>query len=166
MTDIQKRRVIIYPQTIGPVYAGNSEDETVPYDAVPLTWGVLTGYGGSGLRQGETFAIQLALKYLDEDGAQTAVNLSSASSTVMQVWHASTAAWVTSRTEDAVIADSGALVELAIDGDGTAGTITIKWHQDESLTAGVHNFAILSDWTYSEPIAAGQIEVRNAIPTS
>lgn len=166
MTDIRKRRIVVYPLVQGPVYEGNADDDTVPFDAVPLTAEYLSDRGGSPLRLGESWAVMLALRYLDEDGLTAAVDLSGASGLVMHIWHQSTAGFVDNRTEDAVIPDSGGLLELEIDGDGTAGTVTIQWHQSETLTSGVHEFVILADWTLTEAVAAGTIEVRQAVPTS
>ena len=164
-TDIQKRRIIVYPIVAGPDYRGNADDDQVPFDAVPLTAEYLRARGASPLRSGETWEIRLALKYTDEDGALAAVSLATASNIVLHVWHQSTGAWVGSRTQDAVIGVT-ALVELEVDTPSTAGTITIIWHQDETLTSGVHSFAILADWTYTEAVAAGTIEILDARPTS
>ena len=164
-TDIRKRRIVVYPLILGPDFVGNAKDDTCAFDSVPLTEQYLSARGASPLREGETWGIQLALQYLDADGLTAPISLAGASNVVMHIWHRSTAAFVGSRTEDAAIGAT-ALVELEIDGDGTAGTMTIKWHEGETLTSGVHAFAILADWTYTEAVAAGTIEIKQGRPTS
>ncbi len=161
--DIDSRRAIVYPVVVGADYQGNVDAESVGVYNIPLTHDYLYQRGGVAYRVGNTWQCRIGLRYLDEDGLVTAVDLTSASSLVMHIYHQLTAEWVAKRTQDASI--TGALVELAVDAPATDGNITITWHEDETPDSGMHNFAILADWTYGETPAAGVIEIRAALPT-
>lgn len=165
MASIKTRRIVVLPLLSGPGHVGNADADSVSYDAVPLTHGYLSSLGGAGVTEGISSGIRLGLKYRDSDGLLTALDLSGASGLVMHIWHRTTAEFVDNRTQDTDIGATG-IKELEIDGDGTAGTITIVFHQSETLAHGLHHWAITGDWTLAEVLAAGTIEIRNALVTS